>query len=150
MTLLPETRKYHELKPGHVTHFRNSTCVFVDDSQRCVAAFARLKQKNAAKRTMPLDTSTYGLAGLRVDGRRWNELRRIHGQIQTQQSSDGSSYFEMGNTKVICTVNGPREGRRGGGGRDQSAQATIECEISMAGFSGVDRKRRGRNDKYIW
>ena len=32
---------------------------------------------------MPLDTSTYDLALLRVDGRRWNELRRLHGQIRT-------------------------------------------------------------------
>ena len=95
---------------------------------------------------MPLDTSTYALAALRIDGRRWNELRRIFGQCSTQQSSNGSSYFEMGNTKVICTVNGPREGRRGGS-RDQSNEATVECEINIAGFSGTDRKRRGRNDK---
>jgi exosome complex component RRP41 len=30
---------------------------------------------------MPLDTSAYALAHLRLDGRRWNELRRIHGQM---------------------------------------------------------------------
>lgn len=97
---------------------------------------------------MPLDTSIYALSGLRVDGRRWNELRRIHGQQSTQQASDGSSYFEMGNTKIICTVNGPREGRRtGAGGSGASSEATVECEINVAGFSGVDRKRRARSDK---
>lgn len=98
---------------------------------------------------MPLDTSTYALAALRLDGRRWNELRRIHGQISTQSASDGSSYFEMGNTKVLCTVLGPREQRRAGGGGGQQQKATIEASISIAGFSGVDRKRRGRNDKRI-
>ena len=54
----------------------------------------------------------------------------------------------MGMTKVICTVNGPQEGRRLGG-RDQSNEARIETEISIAGFSGIDRKRRSRNDKRV-
>ena len=96
---------------------------------------------------MPLDTSTYSLAHLRLDGRRWNELRRIHAQISTQASADGSSYLEMGNTKVICTISGPQEQRRAGA-RDQSAEAKIEVEIGIAGFSGVDRKRRARGDRY--
>ncbi|KAL9031680.1 MAG: hypothetical protein Q9196_000313 [Gyalolechia fulgens] len=97
---------------------------------------------------MPLDTSTYSLALLRLDGRRWNELRRMHAQVSVQTAADGSSYLEMGNTKVICTVAGPSEGRRsgaGGGGGD--ANATVQVEIGIAGFSGVDRKRRGKGDK---
>ncbi|GAB7355715.1 hypothetical protein MBLNU459_g6414t1 [Dothideomycetes sp. NU459] len=95
---------------------------------------------------MPLDTSSYTLAHLRLDGRRWNELRRISGQISTQAAADGSSYLEMGNTKVICTINGPTESRRAGGG-GANDQAKIEVEIGLAGFSGVERKRRGRGDK---
>ncbi|GIZ42685.1 hypothetical protein CKM354_000594400 [Cercospora kikuchii] len=95
---------------------------------------------------MPLDSSTYGLAHLRVDGRRWNELRRISGQMSTQAAADGSSYFEMGNTKIICTVIGPRQQTRSGG-RDQSREASIEVEIGIAGFSGMDRKKRSRSDK---
>ncbi|TAQ86903.1 hypothetical protein B7494_g4787 [Chlorociboria aeruginascens] len=98
---------------------------------------------------MPLDTSTYSLALLRLDGRRWNELRRINAQISTQASADGSSYFEMGNTKVICTVTGPSEQKVQGGQRGGSDKADIRVEISMAGFSGVERKRRGRGDKRI-
>lgn len=99
---------------------------------------------------MPLDTSTYALALLRLDGRRWNELRRVHAQISTQAAADGSSYLEMGNTKVICTVAGPSEGRgpsRGGAGAGNEAK--VEVEIGFAGFSGVERKRRGRADKYV-
>jgi exosome complex component RRP41 len=96
---------------------------------------------------MPLDTSIYALSNLRLDGRRWNELRRIHAQISTQAAADGSSYLEMGNTKVICTVSGPAEvrGRGGGGGGDEGATVTVD--VCVAGFSGVDRKRRGRGDK---
>ena len=103
---------------------------------------------------MPLDTSAYSLALLRVDGRRWNELRRIHAQIRTQAAADGSSYLEMGHTKVMCVVTGPtepgpRRGTTGGGGVGVGGQGLAEVSVSVvvAGFSSVDRKRRGRADK---
>ena len=101
---------------------------------------------------MPLDTSAYSLALLRVDGRRWNELRRCHAQIRTQAAADGSSYLEMGNTKVMCVVNGPTEPRRGGAGggggaSEQTKEAQVIVSIVVAGFSSVDRKRRGRGGK---
>jgi exosome complex component RRP41 len=95
---------------------------------------------------MPLDTSSYSLALLRLDGRRWNELRRINAQISTQAAADGSSYLEMGNTKVICTVVGPAEGRKSNGA-GAGDNADIRVEIGIAGFSGIDRKKRGRGDK---
>lgn len=96
---------------------------------------------------MPLDTSTYPLAFLRPDGRRWNELRRLTAQISTQAAADGSSYLEMGLTKIICTVAGPAEGKRSGGGSERDANASVQVEIGIAGFSGVERKRRGKGDK---
>jgi exosome complex component RRP41 len=97
---------------------------------------------------MPLDTSSYALALLRLDGRRWNELRRVNAVISTQAAADGSSYLEIGNTKVICTVSGPSEGRRAGaGGGTSGSEASIQVDISIAGFSGIDRKRRARGDK---
>lgn len=104
---------------------------------------------------MPLDTSSYSLALLRLDGRRWNDLRRMHAQISTQASADGSSYLEMGNTKVICTVSGPSESKKGaqqGGGAagKNDGDARVEVEIGIAGFSGVDRKRSGRGDKSVY
>ncbi|KAI1491310.1 exoribonuclease family protein [Biscogniauxia mediterranea] len=114
---------------------------------------------------MPLDTSTYGLALMRVDGRRWNELRRLNGQIRTQAAADGSSYLEMGNTKVMCVVTGPSEEnkRRGqaavattgaaGAGATSSAasgsNADVSVSIVVGGFSSVDRKKRARGDKRI-
>ncbi|PMD57730.1 ribosomal protein S5 domain 2-like protein [Hyaloscypha bicolor E] len=96
---------------------------------------------------MPLDTSTYSLALLRLDGRRWNELRRLTAQISTQAAADGSSYLEMGNTKVICTVTGPLEAKSTSGNRSGGDRADVQVSIRIAGFSGVDRKRRGRGDK---
>ena len=103
---------------------------------------------------MPLDTSTYSLALLRLDGRRWNELRRLHAQISTQAAADGSSYLEMGNTKVLCTVTGPAEGGRRttaiptAAGNVGGDEAEVRVEISMAGFSGTERKKRARGDKW--
>lgn len=100
---------------------------------------------------MPLDTSTYSLALLRVDGRRWNELRRLHAQIHTQDAADGSSYLEMGHTKVMCVVTGPAEQqqqqRRGGGQATQRDTASIVVNVVIAGFSSVDRRKRAGNDK---
>lgn len=96
---------------------------------------------------MPLDTSIYALSQLRLDGRRWNELRRIYAQISTQAAADGSSYLEMGNTKVICTVTGPAEVRGRGSGGAGDDRAVVAVDINVAGFSGVDRKRRGKGDK---
>ena len=38
--------------------------------------------------------------GLRLDGRRPKELRRMNCQLDVLQTADGSAIFEMGNTKV--------------------------------------------------
>jgi exosome complex component RRP41 len=76
-------------------------------------------------------------------------------QIRTQAAADGSSYLEMGHTKVMCVVTGPSEAnqqqRRGqqansGGDRDGAA---ISVNVIVAGFSSVDRKKRARTDKYV-
>lgn len=101
---------------------------------------------------MPLDTSTtYPLTRLRLDGRRWNELRLLQAQISTNPASSGSSYLSMGNTSIMCSVHGPAEGRRGdgGGGAAGSGHAVVEVDVNVAGFAGVDRKRRaGGSDRY--
>ncbi|KAJ6261770.1 hypothetical protein Dda_2569 [Drechslerella dactyloides] len=88
------------------------------------------------------------MEGLRNDGRRWNELRRIHCQLSTSGSSaDGSAYVEQGFTKVLCTVTGPAE--PGNRQRVRGDGATVSCEVYFAAFSGTDRIKRGRNDKKV-
>jgi exosome complex component RRP41 len=52
----------------------------------------------------------------------------------------------MGNTKVICTVLGPQEGKRSGAGGG-TIEASLEVDIAIAGFSGVERKKRSRTDR---
>ncbi|CAG7926487.1 unnamed protein product [Penicillium olsonii] len=97
---------------------------------------------------MPLDTATtYPLTRLRLDGRRWNELRLLQAQISTNPASSGSSYLSMGNTSIMCSVHGPAEGRRGDGAAG-SGQAIVEVDVNVAGFAGVDRRRRaGGSDR---
>lgn len=91
---------------------------------------------------MPLDTSaTYPLTRLRLDGRRWNELRLLQAQISTNPASSGSSYLSMGNTAVLCTVHGPAEGRRVESS-GQNGGAVVEVDVNIAGFAGIDRKKK--------
>lgn len=100
---------------------------------------------------MPLDTSTtYPLTRLRLDGRRWNELRLLQAQISTNPASSGSSYLSMGNTAIMCSVHGPAEGRRGeASGAAGSSGAIVEVDVNVAGFASVDRKRKaGGSDRY--
>ncbi|CAI5506886.1 unnamed protein product [Closterium sp. Naga37s-1] len=54
---------------------------------------------------------------LRLDGRRPKELRQLKCELGVLRSADGSASFEMGNTKVLAVVYGPREtpSRQGGG-----------------------------------
>lgn len=47
--------------------------------------------------------------GLRIDGRRPNELRRINCKLGVSTQPDGSSYLEQGNTKVLAAVYGPHQ-----------------------------------------
>ncbi|XP_021887530.1 exosome complex component RRP41 homolog isoform X2 [Carica papaya] len=56
-----------------------------------------------------------------------------------------TALFEMGNTKVIAAVYGPREVQN----RSQqiSDQALVHCEYSMANFSTGDRKRKPKGDR---
>ena len=47
--------------------------------------------------------------GLRLDGRRANELRQIRCRLGVFSQTDGSAYLEQGNTKVLAAVYGPHE-----------------------------------------
>ncbi|KAG1660225.1 hypothetical protein FOA52_005095 [Chlamydomonas sp. UWO 241] len=83
--------------------------------------------------------------GLRLDGRRPKELRRLAAQLDVLASADGSAIFEMGNTKVLASVFGPHEVMKRGERDDD--KAILKCEYSMAAFSTGERRRRGKSDR---
>ena len=62
-------------------------------------------------------------------------------------SSDGSSYIELGNTKVMCNVTGPHEpSSRSVTFPDR---AHVSCDVYIAPFSGQHDRVRRRNDKKV-
>ncbi|KAF8057927.1 Serine/threonine-protein phosphatase PP1 isozyme 1 [Scenedesmus sp. PABB004] len=83
--------------------------------------------------------------GLRRDGRRAKELRRIKCAVGVLASADGSAMFEMGNTQVLASVFGPREVESRS--ERQEDRAIVKCEYAMANFSTGERRRRGKMDR---
>lgn len=82
----------------------------------------------------------YSPEGLRMDGRRWNELRRFETSINTHShAADGSSYLEQGNNKIITLVKGPTEPTL----RSQLDQtkATLQITVNLTKFSKFERSK---------
>lgn len=52
------------------------------------------------------------LAGLRIDGRKYSELRPMQHRIGLLSYADGSAYVEQGLNKVLVIVKGPQEPRK--------------------------------------
>jgi len=83
--------------------------------------------------------------GLRTDGRRPNDLRKIQCKLGLFSRADGSAYYEQGNTKVIAAVYGPREVSNRS--KVLHDRAIINCEYGMATFSTGERKRKSKGDR---
>ncbi|GAB0098101.1 exosome complex component RRP41 [Sergentomyia squamirostris] len=82
--------------------------------------------------------------GLRLDGRRSNELRRIRCKLGVFSQPDGSAYLEQGNTKVLAAVYGPHQASSR---KVNVEKGVINCQYSMATFSTGERKRRPHGDR---
>eukprot|EP00457_Paulinella_chromatophora_P013346 gb/GEZN01013636.1/.p1 GENE.gb/GEZN01013636.1/~~gb/GEZN01013636.1/.p1 ORF type:complete len:269 (-),score=11.86 gb/GEZN01013636.1/:147-953(-) len=83
--------------------------------------------------------------GLRLDGRRAQEVRKMSCLIGLFDQMDGSACFQQGNTQVIATVLGPHETRR----RTEALhdRALVTCEWSLANFATSERKTRSKQDR---
>ena len=79
--------------------------------------------------------------GIRLDGRRVDQIRPITIEAGVLHRADGSAYLEWGGNKVMCGVYGPRElnPKR----FQESDKAVVQARYSMAAFSTGDRKRPG-------
>jgi exosome complex component RRP41 len=110
------------------------------------------------------------VAGLRVDGRRSEEVRRIRTRLGLFQRVDGSAYYEQGNTKVVAVVYGPRELKSlnslaaaanmstsgagtnvamtaAGSGNQNQPRAIVNCEYTQAPFATSERKAQRSGDR---
>jgi exosome complex component RRP41 len=47
--------------------------------------------------------------GLRLDGRKWDQLRPIKLEVGVLKNADGSAYIEWGKNKIMAAVYGPKE-----------------------------------------
>jgi exosome complex component RRP41 len=79
--------------------------------------------------------------GLRIDGRRLDELRPIRIQVGALHNADGSAFVEWGANKVMAAVYGPREVHPRH--LQQNNKAVIQCKYNMAAFAVDERKRPG-------
>jgi exosome complex component RRP41 len=76
--------------------------------------------------------------GLRVDGRRWDELRLVKLEVGILDKADGSAYIEHGKNKILAAVYGPREAHPKH--IALSDRAVVRCRYHMAPFSTEERK----------
>ena len=85
--------------------------------------------------------------GVRLDGRRFDELRPIRIEAGILKKADGSAYIEWGNNRVLAAVYGPREAHPRH--RQDPARAVVQCRYNMAPFSVTDRKRPGPDRRSV-
>ncbi|NNN18086.1 MAG: exosome complex exonuclease Rrp41 [Thermoplasmata archaeon] len=79
--------------------------------------------------------------GIRVDGRRLDELRPLRVVAGPLHRADGSAFVEWGANKVMAAVYGPREVHPRH--LQQNNKAIVQCKYNMAAFSVDERKRPG-------
>jgi exosome complex component RRP41 len=85
--------------------------------------------------------------GVRLDGRKFNELRPIRIEAGVLRRADGSAYVEWGGNKVLAAVYGPREAHPRH--LQDPARALVQCRYNMAPFSVSDRKRPGPDRRSV-
>ena len=76
--------------------------------------------------------------GLRLDGRKPDELRPVKLQVGIITNADGSAYIEQGKNKILAGVYGPREVHP----KHLALQdrTVLKCRYHMAPFSVQERK----------
>jgi exosome complex component RRP41 len=76
--------------------------------------------------------------GVRLDGRKADELRPVKLQVGVIPNADGSAYIEHGKNKILVGVYGPREMHPKH--LAMSDRMVIRCRYHMAPFSVPERK----------
>jgi exosome complex component RRP41 len=76
--------------------------------------------------------------GLRLDGRKFDELRPLRLEVGVLPNADGSAYIEHGKNKILAAVYGPKEAHP----KHMALQdrTLLKCRYHMAPFSVQERK----------
>ncbi|MEM2943351.1 MAG: exosome complex exonuclease Rrp41 [Methanomassiliicoccales archaeon] len=85
--------------------------------------------------------------GLRIDGRKVDELRPIKIEAGVLKRADGSAYVEWGKNKVLAAVYGPRECHPRH--LQDPSKALVQCRYNMIAFSVMERKRPGPDRRSV-
>ncbi len=81
--------------------------------------------------------------GIRIDGRKFDELRPIEAKVGVLKRASGSAMFKIGNTIAIAGVMGPRKVYPKF--LEDPESAILRTEYKMAPFSTTERSRPGTN-----
>ena len=76
--------------------------------------------------------------GIRLDGRKADELRPVKLQVGVLSNADGSAYIEHGKNKILAAAFGPREMHPKH--LSQADRMVLRCRYHMAPFSVQERK----------
>src|SRR3989338_4140184 len=76
----------------------------------------------------------------RIDGRKFDELRKIEAQAGVIKNADGSAYFRIGNTIAHAAVYGPRE--LFPKFLQNPKKGLLRCNYNMMPFSGMGERVR--------
>ncbi|MEW5759438.1 MAG: exosome complex exonuclease Rrp41 [Candidatus Thermoplasmatota archaeon] len=85
--------------------------------------------------------------GIRLDGRRLDELRPIKIEAGILTRADGSAYIEWGDNKILAAIYGPREMHPKH--LQHPSKAIVRCKYNMVSFSVMERKRPGPDRRSI-
>ena len=96
------------------------------------------KTKKDEKKSSKKSVTLVDKKGIRLDGRKVDELRPVKMEVGVLPNADGSSYLEQGRNKILVGVYGPKEAHPRHIARQD--RAVIQCRYHMAPFSVDERK----------
>lgn len=85
--------------------------------------------------------------GKRLDGRGFDEIRKISMKVGVLKRASGSAYIEWGRNRVLAGVYGPRELHPKF--LQNPTRALLRCTYNLAPFSVDDRKRPGPDRRSV-
>lgn len=104
---------------------------------------AYVQQRVFIKTIMSRKVEYINPAGLRLDGRRGFEHRRVTCDFGTLDNCDGSCVLTSGGTTVLARVQGPKELGRGVAQQDATLadRVVVTCDVAITAFAGERRRQ---------